>query len=442
MPHADAAITREPGSAPARTRGTRVALVLVVGLFFLWAIANNLNDILIKQFQNAFTLSNLQAGLVQTAFYFGYFVLALPAGMCMRRFGFKSAIVLGLVLYGLGALLFYPAAGLHAYGIFLAGLFVIGAGLSFLETSANPLVTVLGSPDGGTRRLNFAQSFNALGSIVAVLAGRTFIFDGIEHSPEQLAAMTPVARHAYAASQLATVRLPYVIIACVVIAYAVLVYFARLPAAGEAVHDHAHPPARAADRPRRHTIRHLLRDRHYVSAVIAQFCYVGAQTCVWSFLIRYTQATMPGTPERRAADFLLASLVLFALGRFTSTALMKRFAPRRLLAVYAVINVALCAVAVTQPGLTGALALVATSFFMSLMYPTIFALGVEGFDDSERKLGASFLVMAIVGGALLTALIGGVSDVAGMAVGMAVPLGCFVVVFLFALQRSRLAAEG
>jgi len=303
---------------------------------------------------------------------------------------------------------------------------VIASGLSFLETSANPLVTVLGPPEGGARRLNFAQSFNPLGSIAGVLIGRDFIFNGIEHTPEQLAAMTPAARHAYFVSQSMTVQTPYLVIACVVVAFALMIAIVPFPAHGEGQMDRSSGT--------RHFGR-LLRDRHFLSAVAAQLFYVGAQVGVWSYLIRYCQGTLPGTPERHAADYLMASLVLFTLGRFAGTALMRIVAPRKLLALFAAINVVLCALGVMLPGHPGLYALVLASFFMSVMYPTIFALGVDGFSDSERKLGASLLVMAIIGGAVLTALMGAVSDAAGIARAMLVPLGCFVAVLLFAMQR-------
>ncbi|TAM16376.1 MAG: L-fucose:H+ symporter permease [Rhodanobacter sp.] len=436
MPQVDLATTPRPAArgATRSMHAPRLAFVLVVGLFFLWAMANNLNDILIKQFKNAFDLTDLRAGLVQSAFYLGYFLVAIPAGMCMRRFGFKSGILVGLALYAAGALLFYPAAAMQSYAVFLFGLFVIASGLAFLETSANPLVTVLGPPESGTRRLNFAQSFNALGAIVAVVAGRSFIFTGVEHTPQQLAAMAPAARHVYFESQTLAVQTPYLVVAAIVVAWALLMAATRLPAHGEhAAHVH-HDTERSPDK---HVARHLLQNRHFMSAVVAQFFYVGAQTCVWSYLIFYVQGSMPGTPEKKAADFLIASLVLFAVGRFSGTALMKFFAPRRVLAGFAGINVLLCALAVALPGMLGTLALVGVSFFMSVMYPTIFALAIEGFNDTDRKTGASFLVMAIVGGAALPPLMGALSDAAGINFAELVPLGCFVAVLLFALQRSH-----
>jgi FHS family L-fucose permease-like MFS transporter len=418
--------------AASAARTSIAALALIVGLFFLWGVANNLNDILIKQFKNAFTLSDFQAGLVQSAFYLGYFLLAIPAGICMRRIGFKGAILVGLALYAIGALLFYPAASALSYPLFLGGLFVIASGLSFLETSANPLVTVLGPTTSAARRLNFAQAFNPLGSITGVLIGRWFIFSGVEHTPQQLAAMMPATRHAYFATEALRVQTPYLAIAAVVIVFSLLIVWVRFPAGSE----------QAADRVSgaRHLGR-LLRNGYFLSAVAAQFFYVGAQVTVWSWLIRYTQGTLPGTPEKRAADFLTLSLIAFTVGRFAGTALMRFVPARGLLALFAAINVLLCGAAILVPGDIGLGALVAASFFMSVMYPTIFALGVDGLNDDERKLGASLLVMAIVGGAVLTAATGAVSDSFGIATAMAVPLVCFAAVFAFALRRARVMAQ-
>jgi FHS family L-fucose permease-like MFS transporter len=427
MHHADETTTRTTGTH-AMAKTAMSTLVLIVSLFFLWGMANNLNDILIKQFKGAFELSDFQAGLVQSAFYLGYFLLAIPAGLCMRRFGFKGALLIGLCLYALGALLFYPAAATHAYALFLGALFVIASGLAFLETSANPLVTVLGPPEGAARRLNFAQSFNPLGSITGVLIGRYFIFSGVEHTPAQLAAMAPAARQAYFTAESAAVQTPYLVIGLVVIVFALLIAFARFPATTEHVADSKSGTAH---------IKRLLRNRYFRFSVVAQFFYVGAQVGVWSYLIRYTQGTLPGTPEKHAADFLTASLVAFMLGRFVGTALMRFFAPRKLLALFAIINILLCGTAVAMSGHAGVYALVAASFFMSVMYPTIFVLGLGGLDDDDRKLGSSLLVMAIIGGAVLTALMGAVSDMTGISSAMIVPLGCFAVVFGFASRSGK-----
>ncbi|GHH53856.1 L-fucose:H+ symporter permease [[Pseudomonas] boreopolis] len=409
-------------------RTALVPLVLIVSLFFFWGVANNLNDILIKQFKKAFELSDLQAGLVQSAFYLGYFVFAMPAAMFMRRYSYKAAVVLGLLLYAAGAFLFYPAAQEHAYGLFLLALFVIASGLAFLETTANPLVTVLGPAEGAARRLNLAQAFNPLGSITGVLIGQHFIFSGVEHSAQELAAMAPAAREAYFAAESAAVQGPYLTIGIVVVLWAVLIACVKFPAT------HGEAGAAATGRSQ---LGALLRNRLFVFAVVAQFFYVGAQVGIWSYLIRYLQDAVPGTPEKTAAGFLTLSLVLFMAGRFIGTALLRLVPPARLLAAFAAIDLALCAVAIALPGWIGLYALVAASLFMSVMFPTIFALGLDGLDDDRRKLGSSLLVMAIIGGALLTALMGGVSDLAGIHWAIAVPALCFAVILAFALRARR-----
>jgi len=428
MHYADDASMPQAGT---NGRAARLALALIVSLFFLWGMANNLNDILIKQFKKAFELSDFQAGLVQSAFYLGYFLLAIPAGICMRRFGYKGALLIGLGLYAVGALLFYPAAAMHTYGMFLLALFVIASGLAFLETSANPLVTVLGPPEGAARRLNFAQSFNPLGSLTGIWIGQHFILSGIEYTPRELAAMAPSARQAWYAAESSAVQTPYLVIALVVALWLLLIAFTRFPATAR--HE-------ADDNGARPQLGRLLRNKRFMLAVAAQFFYVGAQVGVWSFLIRYTQGTMPGTPEKSATNFLYYSLVAFMLGRFAGTVLMRFLAPVRLLAIFAGINIALTAAAVLLPGWIGVHALVATSFFMSVMFPTIFALGLDGLGIEDRKLGSPLIVMAIIGGAILTALMGALSDAAGIHRAMAVPLLCFVVVLGFALYSRKLRA--
>lgn len=408
------------------------AFVLVVSLFFLWGVANNLNDILIKQFKKAFELSDFRAGLVQSAFYVGYFLLAIPASLVTRHYGYKAALLLGLCLYAVGAFAFYPAAALHAYPLFLGALFVIASGLAFLETAANPLVTVLGPAEGAARRLNLAQSFNPLGSITGILIGQYFIFSGVELNAGQLAGLDDAARTAYYASQSLAVQGPYLVIGAVVLLWALLIATVRLPAAAsrrEATRaPGTEPPA----------TRDLLHNTNFLLAVVAQFFYVGAQVGIWSYLIRYAQQALPGLPERRAADFLTIALVLFMCGRFAGTALMRFLSPARLLATFALVALALAAVAMLFPGRVGIAALIATGFFMSIMFPTIFALGLRGLEDEARKTASSFLVMAIVGGATLTLLMGAISDAAGIHRAMIVPLLCFATVLAFARYTRTL----
>ena len=412
----------------ARSAGV-YAFALIVSLFFLWGVANNLNDILIKQFKKAFELSDFRAGLVQSAFYAGYFLLALPASFAMRRFGYKTALLVGLLLYSVGAFLFYPAAALRTYGLFLGALFVIASGLAFLETAANPLVTVLGPAEGAARRLNLAQSFNPLGSITGVLIGQHFIFSGTELTADQVSTLTVSARDAYFASQSSAVQGPYLVIGAVVLLWAFLIAAVRLPVA---------EADRGGQRSGALRLRALLSSTNYLLAVSAQFFYVGAQVGIWSYLIRYGQQTIPGLSERHAADFLTASLALFMIGRFAGTALMRVVPPARLLAVFSSIALALVAVALFFPGRVGVAALVATSFFMSISFPTIFALGLRGLDDEERKAASSFLVMAIIGGATLTVLMGAISDAWGIHRAMLVPIISFAVVRLFAGYTGKL----
>ncbi len=409
-------------------------LFLIVSLFFLWGVANNLNDILIGHFRKAFSLTDFQSGLVQSAFYFGYFALAIPAALFMKRFGYKSGVVIGLLLYGAGALLFYPAAEVRVYGFFLFALFVIASGLAFLETSANPLIVAMGDPATAERRLNFAQSFNPLGAISGVLIGKYFILSGIEPTAEELAAMSVSELDAFHASEAAAVQGPYLVLAAVVLAWALFVLLVRFPRVA------SQQAAREESVGRWSDYRNLFSNRYVMFGVAAQFFYVGAQVGIWSYMIRYGQVALPGTGERELATYLSWSLVAFMIGRFVATALMGSIKPALLMIVFAGMNVALCFVAIVSPGPVGMIALASTSFFMSLMFPTIFALTLKGLGPLT-KAASSLLIMAIIGGAILTALMGAVSDFSAMNYAMAVPLICFAVIALFSrtsMVRERL----
>lgn len=403
-------------------------LVLIVSLFFLWGVANNLNDILIGHFRKAFSLTDFASGLVQSAFYLGYFCFAIPAALYMKRFGYKSGVILGLLLYGLGALLFYPAAELYEYRFFLFALFVIASGLAFLETSANPLIVAMGNPDTAERRLNLAQSFNPLGVISGVLIGKVFILSGIEPTAAELAAMTAAELDAFHTTEARAVQGPYLVLASVVLFWALMVWLAKFPTVA----------TETANVGKARDYRSLLRNHYFMFGVITQFFYVGAQVCIWSYMIRYGQIALPGTGEKTLATILVWSTVGFMIGRFVATALMSRFRPAGIMLLYASVNVALCGLAMVSPNLLGMLALAATSFFMSLMFPTIFALSLRGLGE-QSKAGSSLLIMAIVGGAALPALMGGISDLVSINVAMVVPLVSFVVIAVFArtsLSRS------
>lgn len=404
-------------------------LILIISLFFLWGMANNLNDILITHFKKLFALSDFKAGLVQSAFYTGYFVFSIPAALWMKRFGYKAAVVFGLLLYGAGAFMFYPAAELREYSLFLLALFVIASGLAFLETSANPLIVAMGDPVTAERRLNFAQSFNPFGCIAGIYIGREFIFSGYEPTADELAVMNVVQLEQFYSAEAQAVQGPYLVLGGIVIVWALLVLLVQFPRiATQRTNDDLGGWA---------DYKTLLCHRPFMFGVAAQFFYVGAQVCIWSFVIRYGQEAIPGMGEKALANYLMASLVLFMLGRFVATALMSRFRAACLMWLYSIINVLLCAYAILLPGFSGLLALVATSFFMSLMFPTIFALSVKNL-GSLAKAGSSLVVMAIIGGAVLTAVMGLVSDLSSIHTAVIVPLVCFVVIAVYARQRDRI----
>jgi len=396
-------------------------VILITALFFFWGIANNLNDILIPQFKKAFSLTNFQSSLVQSAFYMGYFLFALPAGFLMRRFGYKAAVLTGLGLYALGALLFWPAAEVRQYPFFLAALFVIASGLAFLETSANPLMTVLGGEKWAAFRLNLAQAFNPLGSLAGIWIGKTFILSGIE----KMNSAADYAREAKA------VQMPYLVIGVIVLAWAAFVALSRFPkAATVSVHDHDEARLTAGQ-----AIGGLFKRPHFLLGVVAQFFYVGAQVGVWSYIIKYGQAELH-LVDKLAANYLTYALTAFLIGRFAGTALMSVINPARLLTLFAAINIMLAGVAVFAGGQTGLTALVASSFFMSIMYPTIFATAVKGLGPLT-KTGSSLLVMAIGGGFVLTNIMGVILDHATARTAIMVPLVCFVVVAVYGLTTRK-----
>jgi MFS transporter, FHS family, L-fucose permease len=406
-------------------------LILIISLFFLWGMANNLNDILITQFKKVFTLSDFKAGLVQSAFYTGYFVFSIPAALWMKRFGYKAAVVFGLLLYAAGAFLFYPAAAQREYVLFLGALFVIASGLAFLETSANPLIVAMGDPATAERRLNFAQSFNPFGCIAGILIGREFILSGNEPTMEELAVMSAQQLEHFYQFESHAVQGPYLVIGLVVLAWALLVLIVKFPriATQPAIDE----TGSWAD------YKTLLRNGEFMFGVAAQFFYVGAQVCIWSFLIRYGQESVPGTGEKTLANYLMGSLVVFMVGRFVATALMGRFRAAWLMWLYALANIALCAYAMLVPSHSGLLALAATSFFMSLMFPTIFALSIKNL-GALAKAGSALVIMAIIGGAVLTAVMGLVSDLTSIHSAVGVPLVCFAVIALYARSRDKAEA--
>lgn len=419
-------------AAPAGSRlfpaGRLTPFILVTVLFFLWGIPNNLNDVLIRHFMKSFAITRFQAGLVQSAFYMGYFLLAMPAALLMRRAGYKSGFVIGLVLFGAGAFLFWPAALAGSYGFFLFALFVIASGLSFLETASNPFIAQLGDPDTSERRLNFAQAFNPLGAITGALIGTVFIFSGVELTPQQVAVQQ--VRHTYQTylrSETLRVVKPYLVIGAIAFLWALLIWRTKFPSIQSehenASGDHGH-------------LRDLFRYPHFLFAVVAQFFYVGAQVGTWSYFITYVQ-DYAHQSEKVAGYFLTGTLIAFGVGRFASAWLMRYVNPGKLMGGYCIANIVLVAVAVLMPGWLGLWCVFLTSFFMSLMFPTIFALGLKGLGPNT-KLGGSLLVMAIVGGAVLTPVMGLISEKThSLALAYSVPLLAYVIIALYSFWGSQ-----
>jgi FHS family L-fucose permease-like MFS transporter len=402
----------------------KVAFFLVTVLFFLWAIPNNLNDVLIRQFMKSFEITRLQAGLVQSAFYLGYFIFAIPAALVMRRFGYNAGIILGLIFYASGTFLFFPAAYAQSYPLFLTALFVIASGLGFLETGANPLVAQLGECESSVRRLNFSQAFNPIGSICGAMIGTLFIFSGVELGVREIAQMKAQGVYdAFLRHETQRVLVPYMVLGVVVLIWAFLILRIKFPAI-------ASKPSNAGTNSDGGYGR-LLRYPKFLFAVIAQFCYVGAQVGTWSYFIQYAQ-DYTHVSEKEAGYLLTTTLAAFATGRFASSYLMKRINPEKMLGLFAMTNILLLLFGISRPGWAGMIAILLTSFFMSLMFPTIFALGIRDLGHHTKE-GASLIVMSIIGGAVFTPLMGVVFQLTkSMALSMCVPLLCYIVVGTYA----------
>ncbi|HOF19715.1 MAG TPA: L-fucose:H+ symporter permease [Bacteroidales bacterium] len=408
------------------TEGYLIPFMLVTSLFFLWGFAHGCLDVLNKHFQELLSISKAKSALVQFVFYGGYFLMAIPAGLLMQRFGYKKGIIWGLLLFCAGAFLMFPATFIQTFGSFLACLFIIACGLTFLETAANPYTTVLGPPESAERRINFSQSFNGLGWIAGPLIGGLLIFSNTESE-----------------NKFSSIALPYMVIGTLVLLVALLFWRVTLPEVKEESQkaDDNGPDSNAADYDV--SWRNLFRHRHFVLAVIAQFFYVAAQTGVNSFFINYVTEEMPAISNQAASRILaFGGMGLFWLGRFTGSTIFMRLAkPNRLLAIYALMNVITMIIVMAGLGWFSVVALFSTYFFMSIMFPTIFALGIKDLGPLTKK-ASSFLVMAIVGGALIPMLMGHIADISTMATGFAVPLACFAFILYFGLDGYKVRIAG
>lgn len=425
------------GTAPHRAKLVEpellIPFIIVVACFAAWGAAANLTDVLVGVFRSIFDMSNLQSSLVQSAYYGAYFLLALPAAFINSKFGFKVGMLTGLGLAALGGILFLPASGMLVYEAFLVALFVLAAGLSILETSANPLVIAMGSEATATRRLNLAQAFNPVGANVGVLLGALLILPGLTSE----AAKTIMSSEELRASQEADLFLvlrPYLGIAAVLVILWIALAFRRMPDLPS--QQVAVPEAAAAAQGSGGVAGRLWRNRRYRYGVIAQFFNVAAQTCVWTFTIIYALDVV-GVSASAAGWYLQASLILFLIARFAMVYLLGIFRPSKLLLLMASFGVICCLIAMFSLNMIGLIAVVAISASLSLMFPTIYGLALEGLGE-DAKFGAAGLVMAILGGAILPLVQGAVMDTVGdTAFGFIVPGVCLAIVAAYAVFELR-----
>lgn len=389
--------------------GFMIAFILVTSLFFLWGFAHGCLDVLNKHFQELLNMSKAKSAFVQFVFYGGYFLMAVPAGLVMQRFGYKRGIIFGLLLFAAGAFLMLPATLIQTFVSFLFCLFIIACGLACLETAANPFTTVLGPSEFAERRINFSQSFNGLGWIAGPLVGGILIFSVNENS-----------------NKFASIALPYILIGTLVLIVALLFWRVTFPEIREeAASSNNNLTSQGG-------LKDLLKYPHFVFAVVAQFLYVAAQTGINSFFINYVTEEIPSLSNQQASQILaFGGMGLFWLGRLTgSTIFMRIMRPNRLLGLYAVVNVMMMGLVVAGLGWISVIALFSTYFFESVMFPTIFAIGIKDMGPLTKK-ASSFLVMAIAGGAVIPVFMGWIADVSTMALGFIVPLVCFAFIAWF-----------
>ncbi len=416
--------------------------VLVTSLFALWGFANDITNPMVAAFQTLMELPASEAALVQFAFYGGYATMAVPAALFIRRYSYKSGILIGLGLYAIGAFLFIPAAAQQSFAFFCISLYILTFGLAFLETTANPLILSLGSKETSTRRLNLAQAFNPIGSLLGMSVASLVVLPGLlsdkrDAAGEIIYATLPaVEKAAICEHDLALIRNPYVMLGIVVLLIFVVFFCVAIP----------NLQGKNVERTRNSvTLKNLWNNRKYRYGVVAQMFYVAAQIMVWTFIIQY--ADNLGINKATAQNYNICAMLLFLCGRFVSTAFMRYFKPGLLLAVFGMGAILASLGAIFIVGTPGLYCLVAISFFMSLMFPTIYGIALENVNREDTSLGAAFLVMAIVGGALMPPLQGMVID-AGTLFGMpavnvsyALPMLCFVIVTIYALGCRKVPTQ-
>lgn len=422
------------------------AFVIITTLFALWGIANDLTNPMVSAFKKVMPeLSNTQASLVQFAFYFGYFCLALPAALFIRKYSYKSGIILGLSLYAIGALMFYPAAKFEEYTFFLISLYVITSGLAFLETTSNPLILSLGDPETSTQRLNLAQAFNPIGSLMGMIVAQQFVLSALrsdDYTKTAYDALPELEQAAVRTNDLGIISVPYIGLGLVVIIIMIIIIFTKLPKTAE-----------EDKMGLSESFSRLFANKTYIQGVISQAFYVGAQIMCWTYIFQYVDHMNESLEEGSkltATHFNIAAMISFLVGRWIGTALMRKYSPSKMLTTFGVLGVICCAGAILLPGMVGLISLVAVSIFMSIMFPTIYGIALKDMGD-EAKIGSAGLVMAIVGGALMPVLQGGILDWGGSGFGdlqilgfipevrfsFILPLICLVVVAFYGYTSSK-----
>ena len=428
---------------PVVSKQVLIPFILITSLFALWGFANDITNPMVSAFKKILELNNTQASWVQMAFYGGYFTMAFPAAMFIKKYTYKKGIMLGLILYSIGALLFYPAAAYEEFGFFLAALYILTFGLAFLETTANPFILSMGAEETATRRLNLAQAFNPIGALTGLFIAQTFILGSLQSDDVDTQGniiydtLSETAKTAVRSSDLMVVRNPYVILGLFVLFMLVLIAIVKMPEKKETINGSVAS-----------AVKRLSKRKKFVEGVIAQMFYVGAQIMCWTYIYQYAETL--GIDNRSAVTYAYWALILFLIGRWIGTYLLKYIPSGKLLMYFAFGAIAFTLGAIFIPGMTGLYSLVGISLCMSVMFPTIYGIALEGVGE-DAKFGAAFLVMAIVGGAIMPVLQGAILDFGGSGYtdieilgvpevnfSFVLPLICFFVVAIYGYRTYRI----
>ncbi|HDZ04371.1 hypothetical protein LCGC14_0205770 [marine sediment metagenome] len=424
---------------PIVSKKALLPFILITSLFALWGFANAVTDPMVQAFKKVLELSNSQAAWVQMAFYGGYFCMALPAALFVRKYSYKVGVLIGLALYATGALLFYPAAITEQFWFFCLGLYILTFGLAFLETTANPYILAMGDPKTATQRLNLAQAFNPIGLLLGLLVAQQFVLKNLQSDDiENYSALSETKKALIRTSDLMVIRDPYVILGLVILAILVLITVSKMP---QSKGDGSIPSLS-------HTFNSLKKNKKYVFGVVAQIFYVGAQIMCWTYIYQYAEAI--GMDSETAANYQIVAFILFLVGRVIGTYLLRFISSGKLLLIYAFAAISASLGTMFLVGEIGLYCLVALSLCMSVMFPTIYGIALENLEEEESKIGAAGLVMAIVGGALMPGLQGKIIDIGGFGVNdtqilglsevnfsFILPLICFVIIAFYGHMTNK-----